>query len=178
MPVEAPLTPAAAERLARESAIQPFDGAAKSLRIDWRLDPLDAKQVQRWGEALGRSLVHQRDNQVRGYQQGKRPPCPANEPMLLVVGMDGGRWQSRQRDPQTQSRWKEQKVCNVTTYIPGDGSDAGDAREPRPLVTTCVATARDAKAFAPMARLEAERRGLRQAEVVIGMGDGGNWLRP
>jgi len=106
--------------------------------------------------------------------------------MLLVVGMDGGRWQSREKDPQTQSRWKENKVCNVTTYLPGGGrdaegdaeGDAEDAAKPKPLVTTCVATARDARAFGPMVRLEAERRGLRQAQVVIGMGDGGNWIDP
>ena len=78
----------------------------------------------------------------------------------------------------TEARWKADKVCNVTTYLPGDGRDAEDARRPEPLVTTCVATARDAKAFGPMVRLEAERRGLRQAEVVIGRGDGGNWLDP
>jgi hypothetical protein len=179
LPSEAPLTPAAAERLARESAIQPFEGAAKSLRIDWQLDgPLDARQVQRWGEALGRSLVRRRDTEVLAYQQGRRPSCPANEPQLMVVGMDGGRWQSREKDPDTQSRWKEDKVCNVTTYLPGDGRDDPDARRPQPLVTTCVATARDAAAFGPMARLEAERRGLRQADVVLGMGDGGNWLDP
>lgn len=29
-----------------------------------------------------------------------------------------------------------------------------------------------------MARVEAERRGLRQADVVIGLGDGGNWIDP
>jgi hypothetical protein len=29
-----------------------------------------------------------------------------------------------------------------------------------------------------MARVEAERRGYRQAETVIAMGDGGNWVDP
>lgn len=172
------MTPLAAERLAREAAIQPFGGAAKSLRIDWHLESLDAKQIQRWSEELGRSLVKKRDNEVLGYQQGRRPSCPANEQTLLVVGMDGGRWQSREKDPETQSRWREDKVCNVTTYVPGDGGDGPDARKPKPLVTTCVATARDAKAFGPMVRLEAERRGLRQADVVLGIGDCGNWLDP
>src|SRR5206468_10451794 len=72
LPAEAALTPLAAERLAREAAIQPFDGAARSLRIDWRLDALDARQVQRWSEALGRSLVRKRDDEVRAYRQGRR----------------------------------------------------------------------------------------------------------
>src|SRR5205814_7017425 len=94
LPGEVPLTPRAAERLARESAVQPFDNAARALCIDWRLGSLDGKQVQRWGEALGASLVKKRDAEVLAYDQGQRPQCPANEPQLLVVGMDGGRYQS------------------------------------------------------------------------------------
>jgi hypothetical protein len=41
-----------------------------------------------------------------------------------------------------------------------------------------VATAGPAKAFGPLARVEAERRGLRQALAVIALGDGGNWIDP
>lgn len=178
MPGEAPLTPRAAERLAREAAVQPFDGAARSLRIDWHMESLDGKQVQRWGEALGGLLVRQRDREVLAYREGHRPPCPANEPQLMVIGLDGGRYQDREKDPDTQSRWREDKVLNVTTYLPGDGSDAPDAVKPKPLVSTYLATARAAHAFGQMARVEAERRGLRQADVVIGMGDGGNWIDP
>jgi len=178
LPAQAPLTPRAAERLAREAAVQSFDNAARALCIDWCLEGLDGKQVQRWGEALGRVLVAERDAEVLAYREGRRPRCPANEPPLLVVGMDGGRYQGRQKNPQTQSRWREDKVLNVTTYIPGDGGDDPNARRPKPLVTTYVATARDAHAFGQMARVEAERRGLRQADVVIGMGDGGNWIDP
>ena len=179
MPAEAPLTPRAAERLSRETAAQmSFDNAARALRIDWCLERLDGTQVQRWGEALGRTMVRQRDAEVTSYHQGRRPACPANEPQLLVIGMDGGRYQGREKDPQTQSRWHEDKVLSVSTYIPGDGQEGPEARRPQPLVTTYVATARDAHAFGPMARVEAERRGLRQAQVVIGMGDGGNWIDP
>jgi hypothetical protein len=179
LPSEAPLTPRAAERLGREAAVQTFDNAARALGIDWCVEsPLDGKQVQRWSEALGRTMVRRRDAEVQAYEEGRRPECPANEPQLLVVGMDGGRYQSREKDQQTQSRWREDKVLNVTTYIPGDGRDGPDARKPQPLVSTYLATARDAHAFGKMARVEAERRGLRQAQVVIGMGDGGNWLDP
>jgi hypothetical protein len=178
LPAQAPLTPRAAERLARESAVQSFDNAARALCVDWCMESLDGKQVQRWGEALGRALVIERDAEVLAYREGRRPPCPANQPQLLVVGTDGGRWQGRAKDPDTQSRWREDKVLSVTTYLPGDGKEGSDAKKPRPLVTTCVATARDAHAFGPMARVEAERRGLRQAQVVIGLGDGGNWIDP
>ena len=57
---EVPLTPRAAQRLARESATQAFDPAAVALNEDWGTQ-LDGKQVQRWAEALGRVLTGQRD---------------------------------------------------------------------------------------------------------------------
>ncbi len=80
LPSEALLTPRAAERLSREAAVQAFDHAARALCIDGCMEALDGKQVQRWSEA-----------EVPAYEEGHRPPCPANEPQLLVVGMDGGR---------------------------------------------------------------------------------------
>lgn len=92
--------------------------------------------------------------------------------------MDGGRWQGREKNPETGSRWREDKVLTVTSYVPGDGREGEGAREPAPLVRTHLATSRDAGAFGTMARVEAERRGYRDAEVVIGMGDGGNWIDP
>jgi hypothetical protein len=172
------MTPRAAERLARETAVQPFEPAARALRRDWGLEKLDVRQVQRWSESLGRSVQRRRDNEVLAYQEGRRPESPPNEPQLLVIGMDGGRWQSRQKNEQTASRWREEKVLSVSSYIPGDGGEGPQAQKPQPLVTTCVATTQDAQAFAKLARVEAERRGLRRAQQVIGMGDGGNWLDP
>jgi hypothetical protein len=174
LPAEASLTPRAAERVAREAASQSFDNAARALRLDWDIQSLDGKQVQRWSEALGRSMVRGRDREVQRYREGSRPQAPANEPQLLVIGLDGGRYQSREVDPDTHSRWREDKVLTVSSYVPGDGQQ----RKPQPLVTTHVASARDAQALGEMARVEAERRGYRQAEVVIGMGDGGNWIDP
>lgn len=210
LPAEVPLTPRAAERLGREAAVQPFGGAAKALAIDWGME-MDGRQVQRWSQALGRSLVIKRDREVLQYQQGVRPESVANDPQLLVVGLDGGRVQTRetqeadsgqngsaQAPPELQanppspgvaasedaaesaeeqegaSRWKEDKVCTISSYLPGDGKD----REPQRLVTTSVATMRDAAAFGPMVRVEAERRGVRQAMQILALCDGGNWIDP
>jgi len=219
LPSEVPLTPVAAERLAREAAIQPFEGAAKALSLDWKLE-LHSRQVQRWSQALGRSLVSQRDREVLEYRQGVRPSGPANDPELLVIGLDGGRVQTRdpeenptataeaapsssdgvestrlasaveavasaapaaqpsdaeadQGQPRTH-RWKEDKVCTISSYIPGDGQE----RKPQRLVTSTVATMRDAAAFGPMVRVEAERRGVRQALQILALCDGGNWIDP
>lgn len=177
LPAEANLSPHAAERVCREAAYKAFDEAAKSLNLDWRT-PFDGKQIQRWSQALGRGMVAGRDRQTQAYREGRYPEGPANAPQLLVIGMDGGRWQGRQKDAATNSRWREDKVLTVSSYIPGDGREGKDARKPAPLVRTHLATARDAAAFGTMARVEAERRGYRQALAVIAMGDGGNWIDP
>lgn len=172
--MEADLTPRAAERVCREAAQKSFDEAARSLEIDWQAS-WDGKQIQRWAEAFGDRMVRERDAEVLKYQQGLRPvQSGPNTPALLVIGVDGGRYQSRQQNPQTGSRWRENKVCTATTYVPGDGRD----RKPQKLVTTLVATSRDAAAFGPMVRVEAERRGLCAAETVTLMGDCGNWIDP
>jgi hypothetical protein len=176
LPGEVGLSPHAAERVCREAAQKSFDDSARSLAIDWHRQTLDGKQVQRWAQAVGKRMVQQRDKEVREYQQGRRPGAPANGPVLLVVGVDGGCYQSREKDPQTASRWRGDKVCTVTSYLPGDGREEG--RKPEKLVTTHVATTQDCHAFGPMARVEAERRGIRNAEEVIFMCDCGNWIDP
>lgn len=159
--------------MCRESSQKPFDGAARSLNIDWQMT-LDGKQLQRWSEALGRSMVKERDRKAQAYREGRYPEGPANPPKLLVIGMDGGRFQGREKNPDTDSRWKEDKVLTVSSYVPGGGG----GQKPAPLVRTHLATGRDAHEFGVMARVEAERRGYRQAETVIAMGDGGNWIDP
>ncbi len=169
-----PLTPRAARRLGRETAVQTFDPAAAALNEDWGTS-LDGKQVQRWSEALGRRLVVERAAEVRAYEQGQRPAAPANAPALLVIGMDGGRVQTREKSGENGSRWREDKVGALTSYQAGDGTRA---HPPRPLVTTYVATMGATEAFGKLLHVEAERRGLRQASTVLVMGDGGNWIDP
>jgi len=173
LPSEANLSPRAAERVCRESGQKTFDEAAKSLNVDWQTT-LDGKQLQRWSEGLGRAMVVRRDRQSQAYREGHYPQGPANAPQLLVIGMDGGRWQGREKDADGDSRWREDKVLTVSSYVPGNGGD----RKPQALVRTQVATRRDAGAFGTMARVEAERRGYRQAQTVIAIGDGGNWIDP
>ncbi|MBU0637776.1 MAG: hypothetical protein KKB50_02850 [Planctomycetes bacterium] len=168
------MTPRAARRLAREAALQSFDQAALALNEDWGIH-LDGKQVQRWAEKLGAVVVAARDTQVRALERGHRPSGPAEAPRILVVGMDGGRVQTREKSGENGSRWHEDKVGVLTTYQPGDGTKE---HPPKPLVTTHVATMGATEAFGKLLRVEAERRGLRQAETVLVLGDGGNWIDP
>ena len=173
MPVEAELSPKAAARVAREAATQSFDNAARALNIDWGTN-LDGKQIQRWGEARGRALVDRRDKELAGFKKGDLPVAKPNEHELLVIGMDGGRVQTREKNPETGSRWKEDKVLTITSCLKGDGRE----KPPKKLLTTCVATMRDAHAFGELAAMEAVRRGIRNAVTVIGIHDGGNWIDP
>jgi len=174
LPAEVPLTPRASRRVAREGAVQSFPQAARALSEDWGVR-LDGKQIQRWSESLGASVVMTRDAEVRRYEQGQRPSTVANPPALLVVGMDGGRVQTREKQGEDGSRWREDKVTAITSYLPGDGTDACP---PHPLVTTYVATMEKTEAFGKLVHLEAERRGLHQAQTVLVLGDGGNWIDP
>jgi hypothetical protein len=171
--MEADLSPKAAARVAREAATHSFDDGARALNIDWGTH-FDGKQIQRWGEALGQTLVAERDKQLELFDQGQLPACKENEHELLVIGMDGGRVQTREKSEETGSRWKEDKVLTITSCLKGDGQE----KPPAKLVTTCIATMQDAHAFGEMARLEAEKRGIRRAVEVIGIHDGGNWIDP
>src|SRR5581483_3601917 len=156
-----------------EASVQGFDNAGRALSIDWQRN-LDGKQVERWSEKLGAGVTCRRDQEVLKLQEGQHPPDLPNDPQLLVIAVDGGRWQGREQNPETHSRWREDKVCAIATYMPGDGKE----KEPQRLLTTYTATVRDTGEFDSMCRLEAERRGLRQAEQVIALADGGNWIDP
>lgn len=166
------MTPRAAQRLSREAVIQPFDKAAAALNEDWGVH-WDGRQVQRWAEALGRRVVAEREAEVGAYEQGVRPAGPANAPELLVVGMDGGRVQTREKQGENGSRWREDKVLTATSYLPGDGTPE---HPPQPLVTTYVGTMGDAESFGKLVRVEAERRGSRRAKVILTLGDGAAWI--
>ena len=174
MPAEVPLTPHAARRVARESAVQSFANVSSALGEDWGWS-VDGKQIQRWAQAMGRTMVEEREAQVKAFEQGRYPSSPPNAAELLVIGLDGGRVQMREKSGENESRWREDKVAALTTYAPGGGSSE---HPPEPLVTTYVATMQSAEGFGRMVRVEAERRGLASAAVTLAIGDGGNWIDP
>lgn len=141
--MEARLSPHAAQRIARESATQSFDNAARAINLDWGTS-YDGKQMQRISEALGRTLVNKRQAEMWACERGDRPRGPASDPALLVIEMDGGRVQSREKNTETGSRWREDKVLTISSYLPGDGGE----HPPEKIVTTYLATMGDADALA------------------------------
>jgi hypothetical protein len=174
MPVEAELTPRAAARVGREGATATFDPGARAINIDWGTN-LDGKQIERWSEALGQTLVDRRQHELEAFEHGQLPACKENQHELLVIGMDGGRVQTREKSAETGSRWKENKVLTISSCLKGDGTED---KPPKKLLTTTLATMQDSRVFGKLARLEAERRGIRNAAEVIVIGDGGNWIDP
>jgi hypothetical protein len=156
--------------VAREAATRSYDEAARSLSLDWGRE-LDGKQVQRWADQMGQEVLRMQQHQLQDLKAGKLPPCKKNEAQLLVVGMDGGRVQTREKDKDSGSRWREDKVLTVSSCLLGQGK-----KPPEKLVTTRLATMTESKDFGWLARLEAERRGIRQAQKVVIIGDGGNWI--
>lgn len=160
--------------MAREGSLHTFDQAALALNENWGTHS-DGKRIQRWSEAMGRAVVRRREQEVRAYEQGCRPASPPNAPALRVIGMDGGRVQTRDKQGENGSRWREGKVCAVTSYLPGDGTPE---HPPAPRVTTYAATIEKSEVFGRLVHVEAERRGMRQAAMVLVMGDGGNRIDP
>lgn len=160
-------------RLARETTERGFELAARALNEDWHIS-WDKTQVRRWSERVGQRLVAERDAEALDYDRGRHPEAPPNPPQLLVVEVDAGKVQMCDPDPQTGSRWRDDKVAALISYSPGDGDD----RPPEPLVTTHVATREDVHVFERLVRVEAHRRGIAQAEQVLFLSDGGNWTDP
>ena len=169
------LTPQAAERVSREAAQVPFDVAARSVNADWGT-AYDGKQIQRWAEHYGQKVAADQERERKEYLKGRHPEGPANAPAVLAVGMDGGRVQEREKDPESQSRWHEDKVLTLSSYQKMPPAEPGGDPEPVRLVTTYVGTMQDSYKFGQLARVEAERRGIRQAPEVIVIGDGAAWI--
>ena len=173
LPSEAALTPKAAERIAREATTQTPDKAAEALKQDWGIS-WDGRQIDRWAQHFGTRMRAERDAEVAASESGQRPAPPENTPVLLVIGPDGGRVQMKEKDAKTGSRWREDKVLTVTSYLLGDGKE----KKPAPLVTTHVASMTKTEEFGRLARVEIERRGYHIAAQVLAIADCGNWIDP
>lgn len=172
LPTEGCLSTHAAEKVVIETATGAFDTAALKLNRDWGTT-LDGKQIQRWSERIGTHGVQRREAALVALEKKNvLPPCKANEPEVLVIGLDGGRVQTRLKN-KDGTRWREDKVATVTSYISGTHTRDGEAQK---LVSTHLATMEDAVKCGRLARLEAERRGIRRAQQVIVMGDGAPWI--
>jgi hypothetical protein len=72
--------------------------------------------------------------------------------------------------------WREVKIGVVARVLPGWTDARGEYHKPETLVQTYVATMEDIRSFAEKLRAEAERRGTKNAKVVIALSDAGHGL--
>lgn len=146
---------------------------AETARVltEWGFPPQDPTQIKRWVAHIGERLIGQQQDEQLDFKLGRPVPAPANAPELLLVAVDGGRVHTTEVNPETGSRWREDKVACVASVRPGR-----DGEKPKPLVQTYVATMDKSEPFGEGVRLEAEKRGARRAEQVIVMGDGADWI--
>lgn len=171
------MTPQAMEKVCREGAEKQFDLAARNINADWHSN-YDRKQIQRWSEGVGQQIVKLHQQEVAGYRsrkKAKRPSGPLNAPDLLVIGMDGGRVQTNSKD-KDGSRWVEDKVATISSCMRVPSESPNGEPEVKRLVTTTVATMDNSSRFQWLTRVEAERRGIRQATEVIVIGDGAAFI--
>jgi hypothetical protein len=174
---ETAVTPQAMEKVCREAAEKQFDVAARNINADWH-SSYDGKQIQRWSERVGQNIAELQQQETACYRstkQAKRPSGPPNDPDLLVIGMDGGRVQTNSKDKEG-SRWAEDKVATISSCVRVKAETPDDQPEVKRLVTTSVATMDNSNRFQWLARVEAERRGIRQATEVIVIGDGAAFI--
>jgi hypothetical protein len=143
--------------------------------------PVDAKQVERTAEALGREIAQDERDVVE--------PEPPGAP-TLYLGMDGTGIPLRAselagragKQPDGSSKTREVKLCTVWT-AEGRDDDGIPVRDPGSVSYSAAiesAASRDTdtapSAFAQRADREARRRGFDQAARRVVLGDGALWI--
>jgi hypothetical protein len=113
-----------------------------------------------------------------------RESAPPNPPALLVIQADGSRYRTNEADgPRreegagTEDRgWRENKIGVVIRSLRGEEKADGSYDAPRELVKTYLGSVDGIEPFGRDLRTEAERRGVREAEEVVIVSDGGHGL--
>jgi hypothetical protein len=149
---------------------------------------------------VGADLVRRREAAILELQRGQGPKPPPNPADVLVLSPDNGRLQDRARprgvrwceykalvayrvtrderfreglknDPQPQVHWRY--ASNLEERV-----DAAPKiyQDPEPELRTYRATTEKVEGFIRLAELEAQQRGLLQANVVAVTGDGGSFV--
>ena len=109
------LSPALVQKVVRHGGKDAFKEASEDLREDVGIE-VNAKQVERITERVGREWVGARDEAVELFKQGKLPRLYSQSPEVGVVMMDGGRVLLRAADeaPGVHAPdWKEPKYDSV-----------------------------------------------------------------
>jgi transposase-like protein len=149
-------------------ARMPLEETADTLQRLLRVK-VDDNTVQRAALRVGSELAARQERRAEEAWQASKPPeMEAEEaPERLYISVDG-------TTAHLQEGWKEVKVAAIyeTEALPqADGTIGIKA-----VRITYVVSFEDAQTFARHVYLEAARRGLEQAQEVVVLGDGAEWI--
>jgi hypothetical protein len=156
------------EALCLLAAHMPLETAVATLTRLLRVH-VDDNTVQRAVLRVGTELAAQQERRAQQAWQAAEPPKMEVDqpPGRLYISVDG-------TTAHLQEGWKEVKVAAIyeTEAVPrADGTTVV-----RAVDITYVVSFKDAPTFARYVYLEAARRGLEQAEDVVVLGDGAEWI--
>lgn len=160
------------ELLAYVGSLLAFDEAAGLLE---KLSGLSVSsgRIRRSTEALGQRVQHQEEQAVKAaWEKGQPPvsPEPLSPSQPLYISMDGVSVLIRQQGG------REQKLGAVYTTQTKPSRKRPDELEVRAEQISFYTDMTDATNFGRGLWLEAQRRGLEQAEQVVVIGDGAHWI--
>jgi hypothetical protein len=173
-------SPASRRMITRAGSREPFAEAADDLHLYARLC-VDAKDVERIAESVGRQIAQWMDGQGAAavlHNASQNGPCePAPPPDTLYVSFDGTGAPMRAQElthtkgksPDGRARTREVKLgCVFTqTTVDDQGHPVRD-----PASTTYIGAITDSNTFGHQIYAEAVRRGLSQARQVAALTDG------
>ena len=130
---------------------------------------VDDNTIQRAVERVGSAMVHyQKQDMEQAWQEAEPPDMEVEKPPeRLYISADGTKIHLREG-------WREVKVAAI--YETEEVSQADGEVNIRAVDITYVVSFEDAETFARYVYLEAARRGLHQAEEVVVLGDGAEWI--
>jgi len=149
-------------------ARMPLEETADTLQRLLRVE-VDDNTVQRAALRVGSELAARQERRAeQAWQASKPPEMEAEEaPERLYISVDG-------TTAHLQEGWKEVKVAAIyeTEALP----QADGTIDIKAVRITYVVSFEDAQTFARHVYLEAARRGLEQAQEVVVLGDGAEWI--
>lgn len=137
---------------------------------------ISAKRVQLITERVGATMMRERDAATASFltsrSKASRPVEPA---ALMVITADGGRVQTRQKEP-TQ-KWKEDKVGVVYDAIPTPEKPGEKYRGPKPNRRSVTATLASWDVLGDHLGALGEKRGYHYARQKVFISDGALSIR-
>ena len=156
------------EALCLLAAHMPLETAVATVRRLLRVE-VDDNTVQRAVRRVGTELSARQERwAAQAWRAAEPPQMEAEEPPTrLYISVDG-------TTAHLQEGWKEVKVAAL--YETEAVAQTDGTTVVRAVNITYVVSFEDAPTFARYVYLEAARRGLEQAEEVIVLGDGAEWI--